>query len=203
MEYLEHHGILGMKWGVRRYQNSDGSLTELGKKRYIKSIDDGSYTLTKQGKKAEIKAFNKQNGRNAFEKQKEKFSKEYKDQQIDMKTNKSSEELKNINEQKVSELKDYGYQHLDIVKNGKLFTKEYFDTKISALEAGNTAQAAKSILQIRDFQYDNAKKFDKYDMEYLERASDEIIDGPEEARLKDYKSYLEDPVKWDEERNKR
>lgn len=32
--YLEHHGILGMKWGVRRYQNSDGSLTEAGKQRY-------------------------------------------------------------------------------------------------------------------------------------------------------------------------
>lgn len=31
---LTHHGILGQKWGVRRYQNSDGSLTEAGKKRY-------------------------------------------------------------------------------------------------------------------------------------------------------------------------
>jgi hypothetical protein len=30
---LYHHGILGQKWGVRRFQNKDGSLTEEGKKK--------------------------------------------------------------------------------------------------------------------------------------------------------------------------
>lgn len=36
---LQHWGIKGMRWGLRRYQNADGSLTPAGKKRYNKEME--------------------------------------------------------------------------------------------------------------------------------------------------------------------
>lgn len=50
---LFHHGVKGQKWGVRRYRNSDGTLTPAGKKHYDKMTDDKlQKTLYKQVKKA-------------------------------------------------------------------------------------------------------------------------------------------------------
>lgn len=45
--YLIHWGIKGQKWGVRRYQNKDGTLTPAGKKRY----DDEYNSLSNKKKK--------------------------------------------------------------------------------------------------------------------------------------------------------
>ena len=53
---LYHHGILGQKWGVRRYQNYDGTYTQAGMKRFNKSLDtyekaDARYKTVKQAHK--------------------------------------------------------------------------------------------------------------------------------------------------------
>lgn len=40
---LYHHGIKGQKWGVRRFQNPDGSLTKAGQKRYGVVREAGEY----------------------------------------------------------------------------------------------------------------------------------------------------------------
>lgn len=61
MEYeLYHYGIKGQRWGVRRYQNKDGSLTPAGKKR-MKTFQDAADFATKgkQHADAEYKRFNK------------------------------------------------------------------------------------------------------------------------------------------------
>jgi hypothetical protein len=42
-EYIAHHGILGQKWGIRRYQNADGTLTEEGKKHVYGAGAYGGY----------------------------------------------------------------------------------------------------------------------------------------------------------------
>ena len=58
--YLAHHGVKGQRWGVRRFQNPDGSLTEKGK-RQIKTLQGKSDKL--DAKKAKLNSPRKVNSK--------------------------------------------------------------------------------------------------------------------------------------------
>ena len=54
-DYLIHYGVSGQQWGKRRYQNEDGTLTEEGRRRYLKNADQHSRDvynhMTEDGKR--------------------------------------------------------------------------------------------------------------------------------------------------------
>lgn len=53
-DYLEHYGVLGMKWGVRRFQNKDGSLTASGKLRKKSKRERTPEEIEKSRKRKEV-----------------------------------------------------------------------------------------------------------------------------------------------------
>lgn len=105
---LYHHGIEGMHWGDRRYQNYDGSLTEEGRQRYgvgkarkevKKSIRqlEGNVAQSLYNKNRAEKDLYKITGKGAFRKEREQLSEknqEKYDKQI--KASKEYKELKNV-----------------------------------------------------------------------------------------------------------
>ena len=59
MEYLAHYGIKGQKWGIRRYQNEDGSYTPAGKERYKypdRKLDNTEKYITRKMDKSAAKS---------------------------------------------------------------------------------------------------------------------------------------------------
>lgn len=62
-KFIQHHGIIGQKWGVRRFQNPDGTMTEKGKARLEKKdnkwVQKNSSRITEKAQKKSAKELNR------------------------------------------------------------------------------------------------------------------------------------------------
>lgn len=129
---LAHHGVLGMHWGVRRYQNKDGSLTSAGKKRAQKLDSEYQKLTGKRLKKSDTAEKKKSN--KSESKPKSKSISEMTDQEIQAKINRITLEnnLKSLTPKQVSA--------------GQKFTNKVMNEVISPAATDIGRQLAKSML---------------------------------------------------------
>lgn len=149
-EELYHHGILGQKWGLRRYQNPDGSLTEAGRVRYgsvenLRKIQDAradakAYKIRTKAKLKATKKYNKEQEKIARKEQKkaEKRSlKEYeryakKKEAIDKKY--QNDFKKKNNSAAKAMIKEFAREAIwpNVKYNGKKIIGAYMDEMLSS-----------------------------------------------------------------------
>lgn len=100
--YLEHHGILGQKWGIRRFQNPDGSLTSAGKKRYGEETHSAKQMQNRLNDVDQARAYNSRTASderilaNKYENKALKAERKGKDEKANKYRNKQEEHLNKI-----------------------------------------------------------------------------------------------------------
>lgn len=148
-EELKHYGIKGQKWGRRRYQNSDGSLTPAGKQRY----GDGGKMDLQDTKKLVDKTNDvaKQSQRINDEKRskKEKKAKQQAEQDIREKVYKmSDQELRDaVNRMNMEERYTQVMRDRTNVEVGKTKVEKFMDYTVSGLTIASTTISIAMMLQ--------------------------------------------------------
>lgn len=137
---LQHHGTKGMKWGVRNYQNKDGSLTAAGRKRYGDYDGPPKKKVSRKVQRQRKKALEKAREAKAAKKQAEKDAEEQK-----MKVEEQRKKLLNSNDAKeiyanrhlltTAELND----RLNRISTEQRLSQLAEGTKKSAMERVDTA----------------------------------------------------------------
>lgn len=155
-DYLQHHGILGMKWGIRRFQNPDGSLTAEGRRRY--RVDtNGKYVKRTH---AERKAYDKKVKALAAA-AKAKKNKSPRDKKINELTDKQLDKYidRMSKEQRALMLKaDINRLDPKPVSRGEAFARKFWDQAIQPALVNSGRQYLEKLMRDAINAQDNAKK---------------------------------------------
>ena len=132
---ITHSGIKGMKWGVRRYQNEDGTLTEAGKKRYARDAREKEFNKYDESTGKYYKS-SKKNGRTELEADANRYAKEdlARTKRLTDETAGLARNLKNANDQSIRnkpktrmDLSNMSDQELRNQINRELLERQYND----------------------------------------------------------------------------
>lgn len=132
---ITHSGTKGMKWGVRRYQNKDGTLTEAGKKRYARDAREKEFNKYDESTGKYYKS-SKKNGRTELEADANRYVKEdlTRTKRLTDETAGLARNLKNANDQTIRnkpktrmDLSSMSDQELRNQINRELLERQYND----------------------------------------------------------------------------
>lgn len=162
---LYHWGILGMHWGVRRYQNKDGSLTSAGRNRYqFTEKNHPSKGISRKEVKHLIKDYNRMHGTNIKAKKgtfvtKGQYTYDHKGRRVQ--TNQQVRTKDDMNIERVVNMfkRATGRDKLDRMTTEQLeeyYNREYWKRKIKDLDKKETSQGQQFI---QDLTRESAKAF--------------------------------------------
>ena len=128
---LYHHGIRGMKWGIRRFQNKDGSLKPAGKKRYDKEV--AKLKAEKKKLRNEISVQKKADKLKQLEKERDVLKAQSKNFKKNSKTTTQEDKQAETIEQKRERLLK-STDAKELYENRALLTKNELDERINRID---------------------------------------------------------------------